>query len=179
MFTNQLFLKLQWFKFFCHFLLFYDHSTRSVSSYWAPEPRTSLRLSVFWWWFEWPHGTRSWTPGSTSCWGRLFWGKSSCCPTAAGAQSLTTYTAGSAVCSAARVLARLTAAASVDCLCQTLRSNPSPEPWSLTWKHLWDKQEEAVKNFVGIQTFKMYCTHHKTLICKLTFTKLVFISLEL
>ena len=104
---------------------------RSRCSFWLPEPKVSLRVSVCWRWYAWPHGTRSWTPGSTSCWGRLFWGKSLCCFTAAGAQGAITYTAGSAVCSAAQWRpANLTGAALVDYLHQTLPSNPLPEPWS-------------------------------------------------
>lgn len=108
-------------------------STRSISSCWASEPKTRRRLSAFWWWSVWPHGTRSWTPGSTSCWGKQFWEKSSCCCTDARVQSLITCTAGNAVCSAARpkqtsqLLACLTVAALVNFLSQTLLSNPSLE----------------------------------------------------
>lgn len=142
-------------QFFCHLTFLLYGSIRSMSSLWAPEPKMSLHLSVCWWQYAWRRGTRSWTPGSTSCWGGLLWRKSSCCSTAAGAQILVAYSAGSVACSAAQwrpatlVVARLSTTALAGYLYQTLRSNPSPEPWS-EWFDLWTpenwgKKEEALK----------------------------------
>lgn len=127
-----------------------------MSSFWALELKRNPPASVCWQWYGWPRGIRSWTPGSTSYWERLFWGKSSCCFTAAGAQSFTPSTAGSAAHSAAPGRwANLTASATADSPFQTLPSNSSPESWSgaFNWndvselKHYWVTTQTTVAFF--------------------------------
>lgn len=131
--------------------LFYDHPTRSMWWFSAAEPQMGPHLSLCWCWYAWPRGTRSWTPGSTSCWGGPFWGRSSRWSTAAGTQRLRTRTAGRAACSAAlwrpatlEVSARPTASA--EFLLQTLWSNPSHDPWS-EW--FWSESSWEVRTKTG------------------------------
>lgn len=116
-------------------------------SFSAPELKMNRPVSVCWQQYGWPHGTRSWTLGSTSFWGRPSWGRSSCCFTAAGVQSFTPSTAGSAARSAARgSQANLIASATADSPCQTLPSNPSPELWPERFD-LKRKQDQDVEEF--------------------------------
>lgn len=143
-----------------------------MSPFWVPEPRMSLRLSVCWL-YAWLRGTRSWTRGSTSCWGRLFSGKSSCCFMAVVARKFTPSIGGSAVCSTtqrrpAAPVARLIAAALVKHMCIMLSSNPSPEPCpeSFIWEHrgaekqkerkiLWNTRRTFLKNAYPKVNFKV------------------------
>lgn len=142
-----------------HGLLFCDHSTRFMSPFSAPAPKTDLQLSLCSWWYVWPHGTRSWTPGFTSCWGGVSWGGSSCCSTASGLQSPFSYRTGTAARSTARWMAatmrplRKTAACSVECVPQIPPSNPSPEPQS-EW--LWRESIWGWRNRRRLWTLSSY-----------------------
>lgn len=116
----------------CFHALVFDDCASSTSSCWAPERKTSLRRLIFWWLYVLPPGTRSWTPGFTSYWGKLSWGSFSCCWTAAGEQIFINFTAGSKVFSTARwrpaprqsVRRPVTV---MGYLCETLGSKPSAE----------------------------------------------------
>lgn len=149
-----------------------------MSPFWVPEPRMSLRLLVCWL-YAWLRGTRSWTRGSTSCWGRLFSGKSSCCFTAVVARNFTPSIGGSAVCSTAQrrpaaPVGHLIAAASVKHLCMMLSSNPSPEPcpesfylrtprcWKTKGKKIiWNTRRTFLKNAYPKVNFKVTQVQNK------------------